>query len=98
MSELNALSQKGILEASASLNQTGRQLTLDMKGQAVPANQLVEWGWPALPLSGDVNMQLGLQGVLTGEAPLKPSVNATLNVQSASGQQLTQKMVNGVVN
>ncbi|MEG2954011.1 MAG: AsmA family protein [Hafnia sp.] len=98
VSELSALSQKGILEASASLNQTGRQLTLDMKGQAVPANQLVEWGWPALPLSGDVNMQLELQGVLTGEAPLKPSVNATLNVQSASGQQLTQKMVNGVVN
>jgi hypothetical protein len=32
VSELSALSQKGILEASASLNQTGRQLTLDMKG------------------------------------------------------------------
>lgn len=43
-------------------------------------------------------MQLGLQGVLTGDAPLKPSVNATLSAQNASGQQVTQKMVNGVVN
>ena len=98
VTELSALSQKGILEATASLTQSGRQLSLDLKGKAVPADQLVEWGWPALPIKGDVNMQLGLQGVLTGNAPLKPSVHATLSAQNASGQQVTQKMVNGVVN
>ncbi|SPW27998.1 AsmA family [Edwardsiella tarda] len=95
--DLSAISQKGLLEANVSLNRRDDRLSLTLDGRGVPANQLNAWGWPSLPLQGDVNLQLSLHAPLRATTPFRPGVNATLNAQDANGHHLQQRMVDGVL-
>ncbi|HAH14443.1 MAG TPA: AsmA family protein, partial [Pantoea agglomerans] len=97
VTELSAFSNKGLLEGTATVGQQpARPLTLQLTGRAVPVNVLQNWGWPALPLTGDSNMQLQLNGALTANQPLRPTVNGSLSVTTDS-QQLQQTMQAGEV-
>ncbi|MCT2420156.1 AsmA family protein [Pantoea sp. 22096] len=97
VTELSAFSNKGLLEGTATVGQQpARPLTLQLTGRAVPVNVLQNWGWPALPLTGDSNMQLQLSGALAAGQPLRPTVNGTLSVTTDS-QQVQQTMQAGEV-
>ncbi|WP_313655831.1 AsmA family protein [Pantoea sp.] len=97
VTELSAFSNKGLLEGTATVGQQpARPLTLQLTGRAVPVNVLQNWGWPALPLTGDSNMQLQLRAALAAGQPLRPSVNGTLSVVTDS-QQVQQTMQAGEV-
>ncbi len=86
VTELSAFSGGGLLEGTANVAQDAqRALTLNLKGQAVPANVLQNWGWPALALSGNSNLQLEMSGSLRADAPLRSSVNGTLSVTTDAG-------------
>ena len=53
---MSAFNGSGLLEGTATAGQEAqRPFTLNLKGRAVPANVLQNWGWPALPLSGSSN-------------------------------------------
>ncbi|WP_312240787.1 AsmA family protein [Pantoea sp.] len=92
VTELSAFSGNGLLEGTATLGQQpARPLQLDLKGQAVPVNVLHNWGWPTLPLNGDSNLQLRLTGALPAHAPLRPTVNGSLEVTTDT--QSTQQMM-----
>jgi len=98
ISELSAFAGKGMLEATASIvQQPERQIALSLNGRAVPANVLENWGWPQVPMQGDANMRLSATGQLSADRPLKPTVNATLTMTGANGQQIQQTMQAGVV-
>lgn len=98
ISELSAFTEKGLLEATATVSQLPqRQLSVSLNGRGVPLNILQQWGWPALPVSGDGNMQLTANGILQADAPLKPSVNGQLQAVNTNKQQVTQTMRGGVV-
>lgn len=98
ISELSAFVGKGMLEATATISQQPeRQLALSLNGRAIPANVLENWGWPKVPVQGDANMRLVARGQLKADQPLKPTVNATLTVTAANGQQQQQTMQGGVV-
>lgn len=97
-SELSGFREKGILEATASMTQTPQRITtVTLKGQSVPVNTLRAWGWPALPLDGEGDLNLSASGQLAADAPLRPTVNATLKVTDSQGQQIQQTMKQGVV-
>jgi len=97
-SELSGFREKGILEATASMTQTPQRITtVELKGQSIPVNTLRTWGWPALPLNGEGNLSLSATGQLAADTPLRPTVNATLRVTDAQGQQIQQTMKQGVV-
>lgn len=97
VTELSAFSNKGLLEGTATVGQQpARPLTLQLTGRAVPVNVLQNWGWPALPLTGDSNMQLQLRAALAAAEPLRPTVNGTLSVVTDS-QQVQQTMQAGEV-
>lgn len=98
ISELSAFTEKGILEATASVSQLPqRQVQVSLNGRGVPVNVLQHWGWPALPLAGDGNIQLTASGTVQADAPLKPTVNGQLHAVNADKQQVTQTMQAGVV-
>lgn len=98
ISELSAFVGKGLLEATATLSQQpDRQVAVSLNGRAVPANVLENWGWPKLSMQGDANMRLVARGQLKADQPLKPTVNATLALTGANGQQQQQTMQAGVV-
>ena len=89
ISELSAFTEKGILEATASVSQTPqRQTHISLNGQ---------WGWPELPITGDGNIQLTASGDIQTDVPLKPTVNGQLHAVNAEKQQVTQTMNAGVV-
>lgn len=97
VTELSAFSGRGLLEGRATVGQQpDRPLTLQLNGRAVPVNVLQNWGWPALPLTGDSNLQLQLNGALKAGQPLRPTVNGNLSVTTDS-QQLQQNMQAGEV-
>jgi hypothetical protein len=97
VTEMSAFNGSGLLEGTASVGQDAqRPLTLNLKGQAVPANALQNWGWPALPLSGNSNLLLQLKGALSANAPLRPSVEANLSVTTDT-QSVQQTMHAGQV-
>lgn len=97
--ELSAFTEKGILEAKASVSQTPvRQTTINLTGRGVPLNVLQQWGWPALPVTGDGNIQLNASGNVQKDTPLKPTVNGRLNAVNMNKQQVTQTMTGGAVN
>jgi hypothetical protein len=99
INELSAFTEKGILEAKASVSQTPvRQTTLNLTGRGVPLNVLQQWGWPALPVTGDGNIQLTASGNVQKDTPLKPTVNGRLNAVNMNKQQVTQTMTGGAVN
>ena len=98
ISELSAYTEKGLLEATASISQLPqRQTQVSLNGRGVPMTILQHWGWPALPLSGDGNIQLTASGNLQADAPLKPTVNGQLHAVNVEKQQVTQAMRAGVV-
>lgn len=98
ISELSAFTGKGLLEATASVSQLPqRQTQVSLNGRGVPVNILQQWGWPALPISGDGNLQLTASGSIQADTPLKPTVNGRLHAVNADQQQVTQTMQAGVV-
>ncbi|ANR79365.1 hypothetical protein BBB57_14490 [Kosakonia sacchari] len=98
ISELSAFTGQGLLEAKAVVAQTpDRSVNLNLNGRGVPVNVLQEWGWPALPIGGDGNLQLTASGNVRADAPLKPSVNAELSAINVQKQQIKQSMHGGVV-
>lgn len=98
ISELSAFTEKGLLDATASVDQTpARHLNLQLTGKGVPLNILNHWGWPEPPLQGDGNLQLSLQGAIAADKPLATGINATLRVTDQQGHQAEQTMVNGRV-
>ena len=97
ITELSAFSGDGLLEGSASIGQQPvRPVALTLKGQAVPASVLQNWGWPPLSASGASNFQLRLEASLKANAPLKPSANGTLSLRTDT-QQIEQRMQAGEV-
>ena len=98
ISELSAYTEKGLLEATASISQLPqRQTQVSLNGRGVPMTILQQWGWPALPLSGDGNIQLTASGNIQADAPLKPTVSGQLHAVNVEKQQVTQTMQAGVV-
>ncbi|MBP8540121.1 MULTISPECIES: AsmA family protein [unclassified Citrobacter] len=98
ISELSAYTEKGLLEATASISQLPqRQAQISLNGRGVPMTILQQWGWPALPLSGDGNIQLTASGNFQADAPLKPTVNGQLHAVNVEKQEVTQQMQGGVV-
>ncbi|EEI1372845.1 AsmA family protein [Salmonella enterica] len=98
ISDLSAFTGKGILEATASVSQLPqRQTQISLNGRGVPMDVLQQWGWPALPIAGDGNIQLTASGNIQANAPLKPTVNGQLHAVNAQKQQITQTMQAGVV-
>lgn len=98
ISELSAFTEKGILEAAAAVSQQSqRQTAINLNGRGVPLNILEQWGWPALPVSGDGNFQLSANGSVQADAPLKPTVNGRLHAVNMDKQEVTQTMTGGVV-
>ncbi|EGJ7812203.1 AsmA family protein [Salmonella enterica] len=98
ISDLSAFTGKGILEATASVSQLPqRQTQISLNGRGVPMDVLQQWGWPALPITGDGNIQLTASGNIQADAPLKPTVNGQLHAVNAQKQQITQTMQAGVV-
>lgn len=98
INELSAFTEKGILEATASVSQQPqRQTTVNLNGRGVPLNILQQWGWPALPIGGDGNLQLNASGNVQSSAPLKPTVNGNLHAVNMEKQEATQVMTGGEV-
>ncbi|EDV1002935.1 AsmA family protein [Salmonella enterica subsp. enterica] len=98
ISDLSAFTGKGILEATASVSQLPqRQTQISLNGRGVPMDVLQQWGWPALPIAGDGNIQLTASGNIQADASLKPTVNGQLHAVNAQKQQITQTMQAGVV-
>lgn len=97
VTDLSALTKNGMIESQANISQLPQRiLSLMMNGRQVPANLLQDWGWPTLPLQGDADMQLKIEGSLAADAPLKPSVNGTLSV-TAGDKSIRQTMQAGQV-
>lgn len=98
ITELSAFTEKGILEATATVSQLAqRQTTVSLNGRGVPLNIINQWGWPALPIAGDGNMQLTASGSIQAHAPLRPTVNGKLSAVNMDKQQVQQTMTGGVV-
>ena len=98
ISELSAFTEKGILEATATVSQQPqRQTRVTLNGRGVPLNVLQQWGWPALPIDGDGNVQLTASGNVQADAPLKPTVNGQLHAVNMDKKEVTQQMLGGVV-
>jgi len=98
ISELSAFTEKGILEATATISQQlQRQTSVTLNGRGVPLNVLQQWGWPALPITGDGNVQLTASGNVQVDAPLKPTVNGQLHAVNMEKQEVTQQMLGGEI-
>ncbi|MEH3627414.1 AsmA family protein [Enterobacter roggenkampii] len=98
ITDLSAFTEKGILEATATVSQLPqRQTTVSLNGRGVPLSVLQQWGWPALPITGDGNIQLTASGSVQASAPLKPTVNGKLSAVNMDKQQVEQTMTGGVV-
>ena len=98
ITDLSAFTEKGILEATATVSQLPqRQTTVSRNGRGVPLSVLQQWGWPALPIAGDGNIQLTASGSVQASAPLKPTVNGKLSAVNMDKQQVEQTMTGGVV-
>lgn len=98
ITELSAFTEKGILEATATVaQQPQRQTRVTLNGRGVPLNVLQQWGWPAPPISGDGNIQLTASGNVQTDAPLKPTVNGELHAVNMNKQEVTQQMQGGMI-
>lgn len=98
ITELSAFTEKGILEATASISQQPtHQLSLRLNGRGVPLQIMQQWGWPELPIGGDGNLQLTASGNLQPDVPLKPTVNGKLHAVNMDKQEVTQTMSGGQV-
>ena len=98
ITELSAFTEKGILEATATVaQQPQRQTHVTLNGRGVPLNVLQQWGWPTLPITGDGNVQLTASGNVQADAPLKPTVNGQLHAVNMDKQEVTQQMLGGMI-
>ncbi|EPK7357702.1 AsmA family protein [Kluyvera ascorbata] len=98
VTELSAFTEKGILEATATISQQPqRHTSVTLNGRGVPLNILQQWGWPPLSIDGDGNIQLTASGSVQANAALKPTVNGQLHAVNMNKQEVTQQMVGGVV-
>lgn len=98
VTELSAFTEKGILEATATVSQQPqRHTSVTLNGRGVPLNVLQQWGWPSLSIDGDGNIQLTASGSVQANAPLKPTVNGQLHAVNMNKQEVTQQMVGGVI-
>ncbi|UPQ71823.1 AsmA family protein [Kluyvera ascorbata] len=98
ITELSAFTEKGILEATATVaQQPQRHTRVTLNGRGVPLNVLQQWGWPALPITGDGNIQLTASGNVQADAPLKPTVNGQLHAVNMDKQEVTQQIQGGVI-
>ena len=98
VTELSAFTEKGILEATATISQQPqRHTSVTLNGRGVPLNILQQWGWPSLSIDGDGNIQLTASGSVQANAPLKPTVNGQLHAVNMNKQEATQQMVGGVI-
>ena len=98
VTELSAFTEKGILEATATISQQPqRHTSVTLNGRGVPLNILQQWGWPPLSIDGDGNIQLTASGSVQANAPLKPMVNGQLHAVNMNKQEVTQQMQGGVV-
>ncbi|CNI45313.1 AsmA family protein [Yersinia pekkanenii] len=97
-SELSAFTKEGLLEATASIDQTpARALSLALTGRSVNLDILQNWGWSVLPLQGLGNLKLQIKGSLAADTPLKPTVSGSLQATDSNGQQVNQTMQHGEV-
>lgn len=89
--EGSAFTKEGLLEGTATLSQRPeRPLQLTLSGRSVPVNIMQSWGWQAIPLTGNGNISLQLNGNLKDKASGKPTLKGSLKMTNAEGQQLTQ--------
>lgn len=96
LSDLSAFTEKGLLEATATISQMPQRVTqVELKGQNVPTNILHPWGWPVNQLEGDANLTLSASGQLAAQTPLRPTVNGTLHITDSHGQQIQQVVKQG---
>lgn len=94
---LSAYTKEGLLEATGTVSQQPqRDFTVSLNGRAVPANELQNWGWPEIPLQGNVNMQLNLKGQMPANIDFKPTLTGTLHATANEGKQIQQQMNQGV--
>lgn len=92
VTEMSAFSHEGMLEGLATVSQQPeRALSLTLNGRQVPVDLLHNWGWQPVPLQGNGNLQLKLQGNLSAVQPLKSSANGTLTVTTGD-KSLQQTM------
>jgi hypothetical protein len=98
VTELSAFTEKGILEATATVSQQPqRHTTVTLNGRGVPLNILQQWGWPQLAIGGDGNIQLTASASVQADAPLKPTVNGQLHAMNMGKQEVTQQMQGGEI-
>ncbi len=93
VTELSAFMPQGLLDAKATVEQLpGKPFTLSLNGRSVPLNTLQQWGWQAVPLEGDGNLQLQLKGLLNSDGPFKASLQGRLQATGKTGQMLEQQL------
>ena len=98
ISELSAFTERGLLEATATVSQLpARETKVSLNARGVPLDIFQRWGWPALPVTGDGNVQLTASGNVTADAPLKPTVNGELKALNTEKKQVVQTMQNGEI-
>lgn len=89
--EISAFTKEGLIEGKASLSQQAeRQFSLTLAGRAVPVNILQSWGWQSIPLQGNGNIDLQLNGRLVDKQTKEPNLTGSLKMMNDTGQQLTQ--------
>lgn len=93
VTELSAFMPEGLLDAKASVNQLPtKPFTFSLTGRSVPLNTLQQWGWQPVPLQGNGNVQLQLQGALNSQGTFKSSLKGQLQATSQDGQTLQQQL------
>lgn len=98
VTELSAFTEKGILEATATVSQQPqRHTSVTLNGRGVPLNILQQWGWPQLAIGGDGNIQLTASASVQADAPLKPTVNGQFHAVNMGKQEVTQQMQGGEI-
>lgn len=93
VTELSAFRSDGLLNAKVNIEQLPRKpFTLSLDGRSVPLNTLQQWGWRPVPLEGEGNLRLELQGLLNGEQSFKSSLQGILSATDKEGQTLKQPL------
>lgn len=94
LTELSALSNDGLLEASANIEQqTTFPFSLNLTGRGVPLEILHQWGWPTTSQQNSLLLQLQLTGELGTSVPFAP--NGTLQLTGSDEQIQHQTMQQG---
>ena len=93
ISELSAFTERGLLEATATVSQLpARQTSLSLNARGVPLDVMQRWGWPAIPPTDDGNTQLTASGHVPADAPLKPPVTGELQAINTQKKHVVHTM------